>query len=354
MTEQFQLFPLLSAEEYASLKEDIAQRGVLIPLEIDQDGELLDGFNRRQICTDLGIEPPTVTRIFDSPEARLAHVIAVNLKRRHLNESQRAMVGARVASMPQGARTDIAQICAMSQLEAADLLGVSRRSVQSAKAVQEQAEPEVVTLVEQGKMTVAAAAKLAKKQPRKQRTTAAKVRASKTRSEATTHVAQATGETEWFTPPEYIEAACLVMGGIDLDPASCEEAKQIVRADTFYSSQDDGLAQRWFGRVWLNPPYSQPLIVQFADKLVASFNAGDVKQACVLVNNATETAWFQLMLKASSAICFIRGRVRFLNAEGENTGAPLQGQAVLYFGNKAAAFQDAFRDFGLTTMAAWE
>jgi ParB family chromosome partitioning protein len=161
------------------------------------------------------------------------------------------------------------------------------------------------------------------------------------------HVAQATGESEWFTPPEYTEAARYVMGGIDLDPASCERANEIVQAGTFYDKEQDGLAQTWAGRVWMNPPYSQPLVTDFAEKMVESVKAQQVSQACVLVNNATDTAWLQSMLAVCTAVCFLRGRVRFLDETGEAVGAPLQGQVILYFGHNTNGFRHSFQSFGL-------
>jgi DNA N-6-adenine-methyltransferase (Dam) len=67
-----------------------------------------------------------------------------------------------------------------------------------------------------------------------------------------------TGNNEWFTPPQYIEAARRMLGEIDLDPASHSIAQQAVKAARFYTLQDDGLAREWHGRIWLNPPYAQP------------------------------------------------------------------------------------------------
>ncbi len=166
------------------------------------------------------------------------------------------------------------------------------------------------------------------------------------------HVSYNSGNNEWYTPPEYIAAARAVMGGIDLDPASCEVANEIVGAKTFYTAEDDGLAHDWQGRVWMNPPYSSDLIGRFADKLVRHVRQGDVTEACVLVNNATETRWFGVLLEVASCVCFIRGRVRFLDAQGNPTGAPLQGQAVLYMGKNGRSFARAFSGFG-TILYAW-
>ena len=159
------------------------------------------------------------------------------------------------------------------------------------------------------------------------------------------HVSFNTGNNEWYTPIEYIEAARRVMGEIDLDPASSEIANETVGAAVYFTAEDDGLRYEWDGRVWMNPPYASELIGLFTGKLVRHFETGGVTEAIALVNNATETGWFNSLVSVASAVVFPRARVKF-NMPGGETGAPLQGQAVVYLGDKPDTFLDEFCSFG--------
>jgi len=161
------------------------------------------------------------------------------------------------------------------------------------------------------------------------------------------HVGHNSGDNEWYTPAIYIDAARAVMGEIDCDPASSKVANKTVKATTFYTAAQDGLTQTWGKRVWLNPPYSQPLVAKFSEAIASKYVAGEVSEACVLVNNATETRWFQTMLAVASCVCFMAGRVKFNDPSGEPSGAPLQGQAILYFGKKDSKFDKHFSPLGI-------
>lgn len=156
---------------------------------------------------------------------------------------------------------------------------------------------------------------------------------------------QGTGDNEWYTPQEHIERARRVMGGFDVDPASNPIAQEHIGASHFFTEETNGLEQEWNGRVWLNPPYAQPLIGEFMSKLRDEVAAGRCDQAIALTHNYTDTKWFQETARAASAICFTRGRIKFYSPSGD-IAAPTQGQAFFYFGPDVDAFCREFAEVG--------
>lgn len=342
------IFPAMSPAEFDALVSDIAEHGQREPIWL-HDGKVIDGRHRVQACAELGIEPQTQEYTGDNP---LAFIVSLNLHRRHLSESQRAMVAARLANLDNGQKASSANLpsTAVSQAQAAELLGVSTRSVTTAARVRDEATPELARAVETGQASVSAAAHLASLPHTFQRETVERVASGATSfateaKEVHNHRAQGTGENEWYTPAEYIDAARDVMGDIDLDPATSAFAQKTVKAGTFYTIDDDGLAQDWAGRVWMNPPYAQPHIAHFIEKLAASVEAGDVTEAIALTHNYTDTQWFHRAAKACDAICFTRGRIGFVNPEGKRA-APTQGQAFFYFGPNIRKFAELFAKYG--------
>lgn len=152
------IFPRMTATEYAALRDDIKAHGQREPIWVF-DGQIIDGRHRAQACEELGIEP--AVREYDGDESGLVgFVVSLNLHRRHLDESQRSMVAARLATLPKGANQH-ASIDAPSQAQAADLLNVSRPSVQRAREVLVNGAPELVAAVERGEVSVSAAASVA-------------------------------------------------------------------------------------------------------------------------------------------------------------------------------------------------
>lgn len=327
-----EIFPLLDGDELNQLAEDIESNGQKSPIVI-YEGQILDGRNRFRACAIAGIAADFEDYTGDDA---LGHVISLNLHRRHLSTSQRAMVAANIANMQRGDNQHTA-FAATSQTNAGKLLNVSADSIQRANKVRNDGVPELVEAVTQGDISVNEASKIADLSPEEQRELV----------ERRPFVTNNSGNQEWYTPSDIIDAARAVLGEITLDPASSETANKIVKAKKYYTKYNDGLTKKWSGNVWMNPPYTSNTIHKFTSKLVEHITSGDIKTACVLANNATETLWFQQILAHCTAVCFVRGRIKFIDPDGVSSGTPLQGQAIFYFGENYQTFESNFDKFGI-------
>lgn len=328
------IIPPLSEDEYNQLERNILQDGIREPLVMWGD-TLIDGHNRLSIAQKHGLEYKTVSMDFGDDKAAKEWIILNQFGRRNINNYQRSVLAlelkpiiAEKAKERQGERTDIVQKSAPSygktRDELAAIAGVSHDTISKVEKIELSASEDVKAQVRSGEISVNQAYQSAV-------------------GENKPHVSNNSGENEWYTPIEYINAAREVMGSIDLDPASCAIANNTVKASKIFTIDDDGLKQKWHGNVWLNPPYASELIGKFADKVAESKD--DIEQAIILVNNATETGWFNTLISVASAIVFPKSRVKFYMADGK-TGAPLQGQAVIYVGNCPHKFLDVFKAFG--------
>lgn len=133
---------------------------------------------------------------------------------------------------------------------------------------------------------------------------------------------------EWYTPKEIIRS----LGEFDLDPATSLDAYRLNKsAKNFFTADDDGLKQKWFGRVWLNPPYSNPLAQHFLTKM-AKHNRG-----IALVFAKVEAKWFHdTVLSHATAIKFLYDRVKFYRADGTQGNQPRNGSMLIAYGKEDA------------------
>jgi len=336
------LIPPLSPEEYGQLEKNILSDGCREPLVLF-NGVLVDGHNRLKICTEHDLPFNTIAMDFTDSLAVKLWMIENQAGRRNLRDGWKFQLSQDKKAIlleqgkkTQGARNDILSTIDKklpehnTQKIIANDLGWSTGKVAMADKVWKDATPEIKEQVLSGDVSINEAYKAVKA--------------------GDVHVAQNSGENEWYTPEPFIEAARSAMGSIDLDPASSELANKTVKAEVFFTKEMDGLDQSWSGRVFMNPPYSQPLMSQFSDKLVTELPNFD--QAVVLVNNATETKWFQSMAKVATAFCFPETRIKFIDKQGMPSGAPLQGQCFFYMGDNREAFKNEFTKFGLVVVKA--
>lgn len=360
------LIPPLAKDELAQLEANIVKDGCREPLSLWGE-TLVDGHNRYEICTRNGIRFGVVQipSIKTRDDAKL-WIGRNQLGRRNLTDFQRVEVALMIKPIVEARATaariegnavgggkssqnsDATSAPIRTDDTVADIAGVSRDTVRKVEAIKEAAAPEVVAAVRSGEISINLASQVAELPEEEQAVVAAApVEQIKevAREAVHNHRAQGTGENEWYTPEQYIEAAREMMGGIDVDPASSEIAQQTVKADAFFTINDDGLRQDWNGKVWLNPPYAQPAIQHFMQKAVDEYCAERMEEGIVLTHNYTDTAWFHIGARFAEAICFTRGRIGFLNPEGKKA-APTQGQAFFYFGKRPEDFADAFCQFG--------
>lgn len=131
---------------------------------------------------------------------------------------------------------------------------------------------------------------------------------------------------EWYTPKEVIDA----LGKFDLDP--CASVVPLWKtADVQFDKFDDGLSKEWKGRVWLNPPYSRPLIEKFVKRMVKHNNG------IMLTFNRCDTKLFQdIIFPKATGIMFVKGRIKFYTPNGTQTGTPGCGSVLVAFGEENA------------------
>jgi len=174
---------------------------------------------------------------------------------------------------------------------------------------------------------------------------------------------------EWYTPARYVDAARKVMGGIDLDPASCDIANKVVKATKYYTQEENGLMQPWYGRVWLNPPYGlldapdygkrfhgggatpeeKSLQTMFIGRTLQEYKVGNVEQVMLLVTANTTVRWFQSLW--DYPMCTPFPKIGFIIPGSSQRQRQVFGNVFVYFGPNESAFLEHFSEFGRITKA---
>ncbi len=356
------IIPPLLADELEALESSVRAEGCRDALCVwTETGILLDGHHRKAICDRHGLPYPTTGISLPDRDAALLWVISNQCARRNLPAIDKvALLERKWAILSEQARARQAtsgpgiyggqplpailpeRVGETRELLASEV-GIGARTYEKLRAINLLGVPELVQAVREHRATANSGAIIAACAPEEQRRLLVEAEESgEELGRLAAHVSYNSGDNEWYTPKDYIDRAVAVMGGIDLDPASTETANMVVAASVFYTAEDDGLTKPWIGRVFLNPPYASDVIGKFVDKLLAS---GAVTEAIVLVNNATETKWFQSLAQRAAGICFPAGRVKFW-CPGKESATPLQGQALLYLGEQPDKFIRHFSDLG--------
>ena len=138
--------------------------------------------------------------------------------------------------------------------------------------------------------------------------------------------AQGEVNVEYWTPRLWFEIMKLTF---TLDPASPGRARvPWIPAKNHYTQQDDGLAQPWYGRVWLNAPWGDGNMVRWVDKFI------EHGRGMILVPDSTATVWFQKLIAASDMLLFVSKKIRFMTPHGLAPSSFPRGSALFAVGDK--------------------
>lgn len=156
---------------------------------------------------------------------------------------------------------------------------------------------------------------------------------------------------EWYTPGPELTRIRRVIGDIDLDPASCEEANKLVKAHRFFDKDDDGLSMPWFaGSVFLNPPFgkikNKSLAGIWLEKMLDEFNAGRFDHGIALTHTRPGYEWWESMWR-KVPVCLTREKIDFLPGDGrvDTTGSKTSQTFFLF--TKSPFIQRIFQyEFG--------
>jgi hypothetical protein len=130
---------------------------------------------------------------------------------------------------------------------------------------------------------------------------------------------------EWLTPPELVKK----LGEFDLDPCTPINPP-FTHAKTNYNINDNGLEKKWFGRVYLNPPYGKGMDI-WLEKLKIH------KNGIALIFARTETkCFFKHIWDDADAVLFVKGRIKFLDINGKQKGTPGSPSVFIAYGEENA------------------
>ena len=190
--------------------------------------------------------------------------------------------------------------------------------------------------------------------------------------EAHQQINQDSGNYEYYTPPQFTDSARVVMGDIDLDPASSEIANRDIKARKIFTKETNGLGEVWSGRVWMNHPFSKgekkcfknrarckkqvckdrgyhidfdlPGNTHWIKQIVNEYEKGAVTEAIMICYASTSETWFFPLLDYPQ--CYIRGRVDYYNDKGELIKGCPKGSVITYLGAHLDKFKAEFEQYG--------
>lgn len=334
--------------------ESIREKGVLEPLVITADKQVISGHRRLQAARNVGIDSiPVRISEFDTDLAEREALIEFNRQREKtpgqiVNEFEEMLEIEKKRGKEKMSKAGSSEGSQSSEnhdswQRAAKKTDFSKDTLSKGKQIKDKAEsddePDEVQEAAQeawdglqsGDKSFNSAYKKVKE---------AEADSDGTDGEHTVVDAATKQETdEWSSPRELVEPLNDAIGGFDLDP--CSGAEQSPFAADTYTKSDDGLAQDWFGDVWVNPPYSD--MATWTEKAAAEVKRGSAETVVYLCKGDSSTKWWQAGAEQSTLICAIDHRLQF--GDGDNS-APFASH-IMVFGDADASLRRELSNHGI-------
>ncbi len=339
------LFPMLDEVGFKELVCDVKENGLHDPIwRHHENGTIIDGRNRYLACLEAGVTPKF--RYWDGKGSLTSFAISVNLKRRHLSESQRAMIAVKIkpmfeqeAKQRQGARTDVQEnlpegTFGQSRDKAAKTLGISGRTVTSAEKVINKGVSDLVKAVEEGKVSVSSAASACNLPKEKQGELVNMVNEGEAKNLKAAQSILFSSKRNDNETSDYIFAMLNKEFSFKLDVCA---HKKNYKIKPFLSLEGDGLKAEWSSMNWLNPPYGH----ETKKWVKRAFKEGEKGNVTVcLLASRTGNDWFHKYCLKASEIRFIKGRLKF-KGEDKNNSATVDSIIVVFGRGNDTVFKSA-------------
>jgi len=346
-----------------SFIESIREKGVLEPLVITSDKQVVSGHRRLKAATEVGIESvPVRISEFDTDLAEREALIEFNRQREKtpgqiVNEFEEMLAIEKERAkerkesnlkegdeQPRRGNVSTSGDEGKARDKAAEKIDadVSGRTLEKGKKVKDKAEcDDEPDEVQEAAQEAWDGLQSGDESFNSAYNTVKDAEADTDTDDEHTVVDAATKQEtdEWSSPRELVEPLNDAIGGFDLDP--CSGAEQSPFAEETFTESDDGLSQAWFGGVWVNPPYSD--MAAWTEKAAAEVERGNAETVVYLCKGDSSTQWWQAGAQQSTLICAIDHRLQF--GDGDNS-APFASH-IMVFGEADADIRGELSNHGL-------
>lgn len=144
---------------------------------------------------------------------------------------------------------------------------------------------------------------------------------------------------DWETPIDFFNKLNEVFE-FEIDVAASDDN---AKCEKHFTEATNGLAQKWNGTCWMNPPYGREQI-KWIEKAYNESLTG-ATTVCLIPARPDTKVWQDVIFKKAIAICFVKGRLKF---GGSKESAPFPSAVVVFSKEMDRKQLKALKELGKT------